>query len=130
MKKDICIVLAIFVAISVMSFFWGETERITICFVIAGLNMMVYKVNELIRNNELYRYLKEKYPHLLKRFKGFSMGTVSSYIIGHKAVVEIEDQELADKIMKFKNARKLSLIVILLYFGLIFACLITAVCSR
>jgi hypothetical protein len=92
--------------------------------------MMVYKVNELIRNNELYRYLKEKYPHLLKRFKGFSMGTVSSYIIGHKAVVEIEDQKLADKIMKFKNARKLSLIVILLYFGLIFACLITSVCSR
>lgn len=126
MKKDICIVLAIFVAISVMSFFLGDT----ICFAITGLNMMVYKVNELIRNNELYRYLKEKYPHLLKRFKGFSMGTVSSYIIGHKAVVEIEDQELADKIMKFKNARKLSLIVILLYFGLIFACLITAVCSR
>lgn len=126
MKKDICIVLAIFVAISVMSFFLGDT----ISFVITGLNMMVYKVNELIRNNELYRYLKEKYPHLLKRFKGFSMGTVSSYIIGHKAVVEIEDQELADKIMKFKNARKLSLIVILLYFGLIFACLITAVCSR
>jgi hypothetical protein len=125
MKRDICIVLAIFVAISVMLFFWGEAG-----FVITGLNMMVYKVNELIRNNELYRYLKEKYPHLLKRFKGFSMGTVSSYIIGHKAVVEIEDQELADKIMKFKNARKLSLIVILLYFGLIFACLIIAVCSR
>ena len=126
MKKDICIVLAIFVAISVMLFFLGDT----ICFVITGLNMMVYKVNELIRNNELYRYLKEKYPHLLKRFKGFSMGTVSSYIIGHKAVVEIEDQKLADKIMKFKIARKLFLIVILLYFGLIFACLITAVCSK
>lgn len=67
---------------------------------------------------------------MLKRFKGFSMGTVSSYIIGHKAVVEIEDQKLADKIMKFKIARKLSLIVILLYLGLIFACLIIAVCSK
>ncbi|MBO5862908.1 MAG: hypothetical protein J6Q59_01420, partial [Paludibacteraceae bacterium] len=74
MKRDIYIVLAIFVAISVMLFFLEEAERITICFVITGLNMMVYKVNELIRNNELYRYLKEKYPHLLKRFKGFSMG--------------------------------------------------------
>lgn len=59
MKRDIYIVLAIFVAISVMLFFLSEAERITICFVIAGLNMMVYKVNELNRNNELYMYLKK-----------------------------------------------------------------------
>lgn len=100
-------------------FFVDDSTRITLWCVSAPINLMGCKIREMKLNHDLYVYLKNNHPKILKRVKGVSLGTVSCFIDVNVSK-NVEDKILNDKILEYKHSFRLTLLVIILYFSLFF----------